>query len=76
MSIRKMLKHHSDIYNKILKAENILDEMGISITYGNASDGVIIKDNETGHKFSTRDFADGPCFNFPREVETRFVLLD
>lgn len=69
---RKVLKESSELYQKILKAENCLDELGLRITYGSASDGIWLEDQETGEMFITLDKE----MTFPRSIETKFYLRE
>jgi hypothetical protein len=68
----KRLKYDGDLYRRIIDAENALFELGIFITYSSASDGIIIRDRETGMEFRTIDTE----YEFPRSTETEFILLN
>ena len=65
----KALKENSETYNRILEAENMLDEINLRITYYNASDGIVIEDLNSGINFFTED----KVMDFPRSIESRFI---
>ena len=65
----KALKENSETYNRILEAENMLDEINLRITYYSVSDGIAIQDLETNMVF----FTENKEINFPRSVESRFI---
>lgn len=69
------LKQNSEFHDKILKAEKALEDLGISISYCSVNEGIQIIDMKNGRVFKTTDGSEEPCFNFPREVDTKFVLL-
>jgi len=69
---RKILKENSELFERILKAENYLDELGLRITYYNASEGIWIEDLKSGNRFKTVDQE----MNFPRSLDTRFFLAE
>lgn len=68
----KVLKEDSDLYQRILKAENYLEELNLRIHYWNASDGLIIEDTETGQIFLQIEVN----YEFPRSIESRFRLRE
>jgi hypothetical protein len=68
----KRLKFDSDLYRRIIDAENALFDLGIFITYSSASDGIIIRDRKTGMEFRTQDTE----YEFPRGTDTEFILIE
>ena len=67
-----MLKEDSEFHQRILKAEQMLDELGISISYHQASEGISITDTRSGRIFMT--FQDIE-YTFPRSCECRWKLV-
>ncbi len=66
----KVLKEGSKLYNRILDAEAYLDNLGLEISYYSASDGIVLRDKKTGLEFKTEDRE----MNFPRNIDTRFIV--
>ena len=67
---RYVVKHGSELYERILKAEKALEELGLSLTYGNASDGILIEDSYTGYILKTIPDTQ-PEYTFPRTTTRR-----
>ena len=63
------LKQDSELMNRILKVEEILSELNLSIGYICASDGIYIEDKLTGNKYYCRDIE----YIFPRYCESSFI---
>lgn len=70
----RFLKEDSSIYERILKAENTLDELGIKITMSRGGHGIVITDTHNNRDF--RCASDNINFSFPRDTDCRFVMLE
>lgn len=68
----KVLKQDSNLHERILKAEECLEELGIQITYICADGGLYIKDILSGKSFRMKD----TDYTFPRSFETQFILME
>jgi len=71
---RYVIKQDSELYQRILKAEEALHELGLSITYENASDGIVIEDSHTGYVLKTIPDTQ-PEYSFPRTTEATFDVV-
>ena len=74
MSTQKRLKLDSELHKRILKAEEMLAALGLTITYGPSDSGIIIEDNATNVRFCTTS-ADRE-YQFPRQCECSFILME
>lgn len=65
------LKETSDTYQRILKAEKTLDELGIKIEFSRAGKGIVIIDTQSGRGFYCAK--DNINYTFPRDVDCTFL---
>ena len=71
MSGRYFLKENTDLHNRILEAERVLDQLGLQINFYIPNDGIIIEDVRSGKEFKT----DNQCMEFPRSIDGLFILI-
>ena len=72
---RYVIKQDSELYQRILKAEEALHELGLTVTYDTASDGIVIEDSHTGYVLKTIPDTQ-PEYSFPRTTEATFEVMN